>query len=201
MHPNRAFSSVDRQALLDFAARRAFAHIFAQRQDGPVVVHAPVIIVDGKVQFHISRRNRAATAIAGGRVLISLAGRDGYHSANWYASEDQVPTWHYEAVEVEGDARQLSESELIAQIDRLSDTMEQRFSPEAPWTRAKMTPGKFEAMVKAIVGFEVDPVEVRGTFKFNQHKSADDLAAIIAGQRGVGRDDIVAAIQEVANSA
>ncbi len=59
-----------------------------------------------------------------------------------------------------------------------------------------MEPGKFEAMTKAIVGFEVVPSEVRGTRKFNQHKSADDLAATIAGQAGAGRDDIVQAISE-----
>ena len=43
---------------------------------------------------------------------------------------------------------------------------------------------KVEAMTKAIVGFEVDPVEIRGTRKFNQHKAADDLAATIEGQQG-----------------
>jgi predicted FMN-binding regulatory protein PaiB len=53
-------------------------------------------------------------------------------------------------------------------------------------------------MTKAIVGFELDPSQVRGTRKFNQHKSEEDLAATIAGQRGAGRDDIVAAIEELA---
>jgi transcriptional regulator len=61
-----------------------------------------------------------------------------------------------------------------------------------------MTPGKFEAMTKAIVGFEVEPVEIRGTRKFNQHKSAKDLAATIAGQRDAGREDIIQAIRELA---
>jgi transcriptional regulator len=52
-------------------------------------------------------------------------------------------------------------------------------------------------MTKAIVGFEVDPTEVRGTRKFNQHKQTDDLNATIAGQRGAGRNDIIAAIREM----
>ena len=52
-------------------------------------------------------------------------------------------------------------------------------------------------MTKAIIGFEVDPTEVRGTRKFNQHKPADDLAATVDGQRGAGREDIVQAIGEV----
>ena len=69
------------------------------------VVHAPVLITgEGKIWFHISRRNRAAGQIDGRPVLISIAGREGYHSANWYASRNQVPTWHYEVVEIDGDA-------------------------------------------------------------------------------------------------
>ena len=198
MHPNRAFGWDDRQGMLDFVAERGFAHVFAAGMDGLFVAHVPVVITgEGRVQFHISRRNRAAGQFAGRQVLISVAGRDAYHSANWYASPDQVPTWLYEAVEIEGEARQLSEPELIAQVDRLTETMERRWSPDAPWTRAKMSPGKFKAMVEAIVGFEVDPRAIRGTRKFNQHKAAADVDATIAGQQGAGREDIVAAIRAI----
>lgn len=199
MHPNRAFDWTDERAMLDFAAERGFAHIFVATEAGRFVVHAPVAVTNGRrVQFHLSRRNRAAAQLDQQPVLISISGRDAYQSANWYVSDDQVPTWLYEAVEIEGPARQLSEAELIEQLDRLSDIMERRYSPEAPWTRAKMAPGKFEAMVKAIVGFEVDPAAIRGTFKFNQHKGPEDIAATIEGQQNGGREDIAAAIREAA---
>ena len=84
--------------------------------------------------------------------------------------------------------------ELIEHIDRLSAVMEGRFSPDAPWTRAKMEPGKFEAAIKALAGFEVAPEAIRGTLKFNQHKSNADLDANITGQTAAGRADIVAAM-------
>lgn len=198
MHPNRAFGWDDRPAMLEFVAERGFAHIFTAGMDGLFVAHAPVAVTDdGRVQFHVSRRNRAAGQFDGRPVQVSVSGRDAYHSANWYVSHDQVPTWLYEAVEIEGEARQLSEAELIAQVDRLSEVMERRWSPEAPWTRGKMTPGKFEAVVKAIVGFEVEPTAIRGTRKFDQHKSPADRDAIIDGQLGAGRDDIVAGIRDL----
>jgi len=88
----------------------------------------------------------------------------------------------------------------LATVQHWLDEMERRYSPEKPWTRAKMEPGKFDAMTKAIVGFEVDPMAIRGTRKFNQHKSADDLAATVSGQQEVGREDIVAAIKELARN-
>jgi len=199
MHPNRAFHWDDREALLGFASERSFAHIFSATDDGLFVVHAPLLVVDGKVWFHIARRNRMVDQIDGRTILASISGREGYQSANWYASDDQVPTWHYEAVEIDGPARRLSDDELVELLDRLSEVMERRHSPKAPWTRDKMTPGKFEAMTKAIVGFELDPVAVRGTRKFNQHKTGEDLRATIDGQAGVGRGDIVAAIEELAS--
>ena len=199
MHPNRAFHWDDREALLGFAGEHSFAHIFSATDDGLFVVHAPVLVVDGKVWFHIARRNRMVDQIDGRTIIASISGREGYQSANWYASNDQVPTWHYEAVEIEGPARRLSDDELVELLDRLSEVMERRHSPKAPWTRDKMTPGKFEAMTKAIVGFELDPVAVRGTRKFNQHKTGEDLRATIDGQAGVGRGDIVAAIEELAS--
>jgi transcriptional regulator len=197
MHPNPAFGWSDRAEMLGFVAEHSFAHIFTASDAGRFVVHAPVIVRSESILFHVSRRNRIADQLAGQPVLVSVLGRHAYQSANWYASEEQVPTWHYEAVEIEGIARELSEDELIELVDELSDVMEQRYSPESPWTRADMTPGKFKALVKAIVGFEVPAAEIRGTRKFNQSKGSKDLAATIEGQRGAGRNDIVAAIEEL----
>ena len=199
MHPNPAFSWTDRDEMLDFVSRESFGHIFTSSDAGQFVVHAPVIVRDERILFHVARRNRIADQLDGRASLISVLGRHAYHSANWYASPDQVSTWHYEAVEVEGTARRLSADELVALIDQLSDTMEHRYSPDQPWTRAKMTPGKFEAMTKAIVGFGVEPTEIRGTRKFNQSKTGDDLLASIEGQRRAGRPDIAAAIEELSS--
>jgi len=197
MHPNARFDWTDEQEMLGFVSRQSFAHIFTASNAGQFVVHAPEIVREGKVWFHVSRRNRIADQLDGQPVLISVTGRDAYQSANWYVSANQVPTWHYEAVEIEGPARQLSDQELVELLDRLSAEMEGRFSPENPWTRGKMEPGKFEAMTKAIVGFEVEPIAVRGTRKFDQHKKDEDLTATLEGQRAAGRADIVEAIDQL----
>lgn len=197
MHPNRTFEWTDEEEMLRFAAERSFAHIFTAASRELFVAHAPLIVADGKVQFHVSRRNRIADRLAGNPVLISVSGREAYQSANWYASENQVPTWHYEAVEIEGTAREMTSEELVDFLDRLSDVHERRMQPDNPWTREKLDQGKFVALTRAIVGFEVEPSAIRGTRKFNQHKEGGDLAATIDGQLQAGRDDIVAAIREL----
>ena len=95
-------------------------HIFTASNDGMFVVHAPVLVTEqGHVLFHVARRNRIADKLADRPVLISISGREAYQSANWYVSENQVPTWHYEAVEIEGEAKPLSEEGLVDLLDRL----------------------------------------------------------------------------------
>jgi transcriptional regulator len=197
MHPSAAFTWSDRQQMLEFVNRHPFAHIFSAYGPRLAVVHAPLLVTaEGRVQFHLSRRNRAADQIAGNRLLVSIVGREAYQSANWYDSADQVPTWLYESVEIEGSARLLTDEELTGLLDDLTALFEARHSPEKPWTRAKMTGGSFEAMTRAIVGFELEPAEFRGTRKFNQHKSDADMRAAMAGQKGAKRPDIVQAIME-----
>ncbi|HEX6218034.1 MAG TPA: FMN-binding negative transcriptional regulator [Sphingomicrobium sp.] len=196
MHPGPAFAWTDEPAMLAFVGDRGFAHIFVAGPEGARVAHAPLLVTgDGQVQFHLARSNRAASAIAGNRILASVTDLDAYHSANWYASDNQVPTWHYQAVEIEGPAREIDHDALVAQLDALSAKFEGIFQPDNPWTRAKMDPRRFEAFTRAIVGFELAPEAMRGTRKFNQHKSAADIEANLRGLTEAGRVDVADAIK------
>ncbi len=199
MHPSKAFAWADDVALYSFITENPFAHIFATTPQGPMVAHAPVIVTaQGNLRFHLATPNRLVPHLDGRTALVSITGANGYQSADWYAARDQVPTWLYCAVEVEGRLRRLDREELIAQVDALSAQMEARLLPKLPWTRAKMPPGKFEAMLPFITGFEVEAQAMRGTKKLNQHKAAADVAAMIAGQAGAERADIVMLIEEAA---
>lgn len=178
MHPNRVFAWTDRGAMLAFVADIAFATIVAE---GPALVHAPVVVAGpDRLLFHISRGNRAR--LEGKRAIASVLGPDAYISPDWYAERtDQVPTWNYLAVEAEGPLRTLDEAELAAQLDALGDAHEARLAPKPIWTRAKLTPGRFEAMLKAIIGYELRIEELRGTRKLGQNKRAEDRLAAAAG--------------------
>ena len=174
MHPNRAFAWEDREAMLAFLADIAFCTICA---DGPRLVHAPVIVAaPDRLRFHVSRANRAG-ALAGKRAIVSCLGPDAYISPDWYGTPDQVPTWNYLSVEAEGSLRLLAEDELAALLEALSAAHEARLAPKPPWTRAKMAPGRFGAMLKAIVGYELAIEELRGTRKLGQNKPGQVEAA------------------------
>jgi len=188
MHPNKAFRFENDAAMLDWAVVRGFAHILAATTDGPVVAHAPIVPADaGAVRFHLARPNRIVPLLDGARVVLSIAGPDGDITQHWSADPaQQVPTWNYITVEIEGVARTIDEDGLVALLDRLAEIHEPRVAPENPWTRAKLDDARFRAMLRAIIGFEVTIETVRGTCKLGQNKQAEDRAGTIQGLAATG---------------
>ena len=67
---------------------------------------------------------------------------------------------------------------LVAQIDQLSVQHEAQLAPKPGWTRAKMDPARFEAMLGAIQGFEMTISAWRGTAKLGQNKPKGARAAV-----------------------
>jgi transcriptional regulator len=174
MHPNRAFAWADEAAMLAFVADVAFCTVAAE---GPLVVHAPVVVVPpDRIRFHVSRANRAAE-LDGKRAIVSCLGPEAYISPDWYGVADQVPTWNYLAVEAEGVLRRLDEAALAALLDDLSAAHEARLAPKPAWTRAKLSADRFETMLKAIIGYELVIEDLRGTRKLGQHRPAQAAAA------------------------
>jgi transcriptional regulator len=174
----------DRAAALAFAAARGFGTVCAWDGAKPIASALPFCLDYGsdgtpRLAFHMARHN-PLLKLADGHAnwVMAVNGADAYVSADWYASPDQVPTWLYQAVHLTGSVRVLSDDELGPHLDALSAKFENWLLPKPPWTSAKMTAGRLEAMKKAIVGVVMSVDEVEGSFKLNQHKSDVDYAAI-----------------------
>ena len=188
MHPDSRFRP-DRADLAATIVREiGFAAIFAATPDGPRVAHAPVILNDDAtaLQFHLARGNGLTKHLDGQVALVVVQGPDAYVSANWYAAADQVPTWNYVAVEMEGRARRLDDAELIAQLDTLSAIHEARIGENPPWTRDKMNAAHFSKLAGAITGFELRIAAWRPTVKLSQNKPADEREGVAAGLDATG---------------
>src|SRR3546814_12481048 len=82
----------------------------------------PVVLSDDRttLQFHLARGNALTRHLGGAIALAVVQGPDAYVSASWYAEADQVPTWNYVALAMEGVVRKLDDAELVAQLDTLS---------------------------------------------------------------------------------
>lgn len=193
MHPAPQFRWEDRAAALAFVADAAFAHLFLHTPDGPRVAHVPVLVAGERLRFHLANANALTCHLGGATGLASIAGPNAYVSPNWYANRKRVPTWNYVAVECEGPVRMLSPGELATLLDDSAATHEARVGQG--WTRAKMDPGRFEAMCTAITGFELDAQVIRATRKLGQDSDAADLAGAIAGVAATG-DPAAAALMQ-----
>ena len=186
MHPARPFHIDDRETLLAFIRQHPFVTIAAAVRGRPFVAQAPVVIREldfGEVaiDFHLSRGNLLSPHIVQGfRAVILATGPDAYVSPDWYGSADQVGTWNYLSVEAEGAVAPLNDDELVALLDDLSAQEEARLLPKPPWTRAKMTPGRFEALTRAIIGARLTVDRLEGTFKLSQNKAEADRAGVVA---------------------
>ena len=191
MHPNSTFRWEDRDAARQLVDELGFGALFCATPDGPRVAHVPVVWLGHEtLGLHLARGNGIVRHLDGATAMFVAQGPDGYVSPDWYGLDaNQVPTWNYVAVELEGTMRKMEQDALVAQIDLLSATQESKLDKE-PWTRAKMDPAVFGKMTGAIVGFRLEITAWRGTLKLGQNKpdaarlSAAD-GAEAAGRRGI----------------
>jgi transcriptional regulator len=177
VHPNPLFraqgSDAEQRVVLEAILQEiGFGMVFGQTPDGPRVGQAALYSTgDGAVQFHLARGNGLTKHLNGMDALIVVNGPDGYISPDWYDGPDQVPTWNYVSVEMEGTVRAMDADGLTALLDDLSAVNEARLVPKTPWKRAKMDKSKFDSMLGAITGFEMEVKAWRPTFKLSQNKT------------------------------
>lgn len=191
MHPNPAFRWEDRTAIRALVRDIGFGALFAATPDGPRVAHTPVVwLDDDTLGFHLARGNGIARHLDGATALFNLQGPDAYISPDWYGmGPDQVPTWNYVAVELEGRVARTNDDGLVAILDAISAEQERRLAPKPEWTRAKMDPALFARMTGAITGYRLEIQAWRGTLKLGQHRPEAARAAADAleaqGRRAV----------------
>ena len=91
-------------------------------------------------------------------------------------------------VQAKGRAKVMDEAWLSRQIEELTQTLEQR--REQPWAVGD-APAEFIAMQRrAIVGIEIEIVDIRGKWKTSQNRTPADRAGVVAGLDGDGRRGI-----------
>jgi transcriptional regulator len=179
MHPNPAFRNEDRQLQEMLIDQVGFGMVFAQAPDGPRVAHTPLLSTgDGMIRFHLSRANALTRHLDGMTTLILVNGPDAYVSPRWYEEPNQVPTWNYLALELEGRVRPMNPDELRAFLEALTTRQEGRIAEGRPWTIDKMDAAVFDKMHKGIVGFEMEVLAWRPSFKLSQNKPPEERVRV-----------------------
>jgi transcriptional regulator len=173
MHPDPRFHWNDPAAMQDFVTASGFGEIIVMTPEGLRATHLPYVMAgENALRFHIARSNIITPHLEGADALFIVNGPHAYISPDYYGIPEQVPTWNYVSVEINGSLHALDQDALVAQSDALTAHNEAQLAPKMPWSRNKMDSKRFDAMLPAIQAFELRITAMRGTRKLGQNKAA-----------------------------
>ena len=173
----------DRAVVLHDAIRRiAFATLVTQGADGVEANHLPMLLEGGVLRGHFARANPVWKSLnPEAEALAIFLGAHAYVSPNWYPSKMEtgkaVPTWNYITVHARG---RLSLREdpawLRSHVSALSQVHEA--GRARPWSVADAPADYVEAMLRAIVGFELSITRLEGKWKLSQNREPADRDSV-----------------------
>ncbi|MEY4754741.1 MAG: hypothetical protein RJA44_2416 [Pseudomonadota bacterium] len=148
----------------------------------------------GVLQAHVARANPLWQRCASGTpVLVIFRGAESYISPSWYPSKHeahrQVPTWNYEVVHahgilsIHGDERYVRG--LVARLTRRHEAAEPQ-----PWKMGDAPADYLDAMLRNIVGIEVQITALVGKAKLSQNKEARDRLNAADTLQARGQDEL-----------
>ena len=150
--------------------------------------HVPCVLdplrgSNSAIRFHLAAANPICAVLDGSReILMIFTGPQTYISPDWYATQQQVPTWNYSAVHAYGKPSLLSDPALCELLDTLSAVNESPL-PKKAWTTDKVPEALYEKMRKAIRGYHMPISRMQGKWKMNQNRTPADRQGVIQNLR------------------
>jgi transcriptional regulator len=192
------FRVADTEALLAFLVAHPLATLVRAPGGTLDADHLPMLVrrdANGHCTLcgHVARANPLwRDCPAGSDVLAIFHGPGAYVSPGWYPSKRQhgrvVPTWNYSVVHARGTIRFVEdESWLRALVAEL--TIRHEAQRGQPWRIEDAPPPYLEAMLRGIVGVEIEVAALEGKAKASQNREATDRAGVREGLRGEGFDE------------
>jgi transcriptional regulator len=176
---------------------RVFGLLISNGAEGLIANSVPFVLDTaasklGVLKVHLARANPQWRDLQEQPdALVVFEGHDHYITPSWYATKREtgkvVPTWNYTMVQAKGRAKVMDDAWLGQQIVELTQALEQR--REQPWAVGD-APADFIAMQRrAIVGLEIEILDIRGKWKTSQNRNAADRAGVISGLDALGDED------------
>ena len=172
----------NRSKILRFIEENSFAILVNQSNDKINATHIPLFIEESAnnklvLSGHISKLNPQSENFAeNGTVLAIFSGAHSYISSSWYDYEE-VPTWNYMAVHVEGKIEILNEEQKLLHLENLVNKYEK--NSEKPISTKSLSK---ETMHQAngILAFNIIVTNIDAVKKLSQNKSENNKKSIIS---------------------
>ncbi|HJF31771.1 MAG TPA: FMN-binding negative transcriptional regulator [Sporosarcina psychrophila] len=181
MYIPKHFKITDINEIWEFIQSNSFGTIVTTKEGKPIATHLPFGINkkgdDLYITGHMAYGNpQWRTFESCGDVLVMFQGPNAYISSSWY-SQENVPTWNYQAVHLYGKPIILKKDELIEELMKMLDKYEGNRENPVLWD--KLSPDLLEKELKGIVGFKIKVEEIQAAYKLSQNRNETDYDHII----------------------
>ena len=172
------------EALHDLIAQNPFGSLVTHGKNGLDANHIPFLLLPeegklGTLHAHVARANPVWQDVADGdEVMVIFRAGDAYISPTWYPSKHeahkQVPTWNYRVAHAHGRITVRDDERFVrGVVARLTRTHEA--SQPTPWKMSDAPADYTDALLKMIVGIEIEITRIEGKLKLSQNKEMRDI--------------------------
>ncbi len=192
------FKQSDTRQMLAFIGEFPMASLVTMSSNGLLGNHIPMIVIERDkrhyLQGHVAKANSIHKDIdTTVNTLAMFHGPNGYVSPSWYPSKKldprTVPTWDYVTVHVSGTLNFFQDKNWLKQhLVNLSNTNEKKVNQS--WKLSDAPDDYIDKMLNAIIGVEIEIVEIKGNTKMTQNHPQDNRVGVINGLKAIGKDNL-----------
>jgi transcriptional regulator len=174
----------NKQVVKEFIDKHPFAFLTGcDSENKPVATQVPVFMEDRNgrktLSGHIMKNTDHHKAfIHNENVLAVFTGHHTYVSGTWYDNPYTPSTWNYMSVHAKGIIRFLDDAALIDAL-RMTSLHFENYNKQSTTIYDNLPADYTQRMMKAIVAFEIEVIEMDNVFKLSQDRDAKSYHNII----------------------
>ncbi len=178
------FKESDSAVIHVFIKEHPFAFITGcNKENKPVATQIPLFLEDRNGKLYLSGHMMKNTDhhkafMDNDHVLAVFSSPHTYVSATWYSNPHQASTWNYISVHVKGRIHFLDDEALVGVLRKTTLHFENN-NPKSTTVFDNLTDEYKRPLMKAIVAFEVEVLEIENVFKLSQNRDAESFDNII----------------------
>ncbi len=180
MYLPKIYKSEDRELMKQIISESGFAMLISAKEK-LWATHSMFILNEAEEDFyletHVSRANHQAKVLdEGDEVLCDFLGANAYISSSWY-DHVNVSTWNYEAVQIRGTVKAMTDHELYRHLQKLTYKYEKQ--QKCPMFAENIGEEKIRSEMKGAFGINIFPTEIHIASKLSQNRDQKNTESII----------------------
>ena len=180
MYIPKIYKSEDRELMKQIISENGFAMLISDK--GKLWASHSMFILnetsqDFYLETHVSNGNHQAKVLRDGdEVLCDFLGANSYISSSWY-DHVNVSTWNYEAVQIRGTVKLMTDNELYLHLQKLTYKYEKQ--QRCPMFAEEIGEENIRNEMKGAFGMNIFPTEIHIASKLSQNRKETDFKNII----------------------